>query len=315
LRSRQRITLLVNPHAGGGLGAQRADAARLALARVAEVETHVTSSGADLLRRAGHAAACGDRVLALLGGDGSVSLAARALMERGGQTALAIFAAGAGTGLAGWLGAPVHDYDAMAALAARESVRRIDAGAVDDVTFVNAAGFGFDVETLTRMRATGETGETGAPLSGSDSQGFGGARARYARAALGALWSYQGFSASVHGPGAADARRASRLMLVFANGRAFGGAFRIAPMADLTDGALDLISIGGASPLRRLSLFARAVRGTHVHCAEVTTTRGAAFEIRFDAPPLFEADGELHQAVNAVVRVRCVPGALKVVAP
>jgi hypothetical protein len=44
-------------------------------------------------------------------------------------------------------------------------------------------------------------------------------------------------------------------MLIVANARNFGGAFRIAPHASLTDGALDAISIHDASALRRLKLF------------------------------------------------------------
>jgi diacylglycerol kinase (ATP) len=271
----------------------------------------VTASANDLAREAAAAAARGDRILAVLGGDGSVSIAARALMEAGGRTALAILAAGTGNDLAKSIGAPVHDYAAMAELAGRGAIRRIDAGRADDVSFVNAAGFGFDAETIARMAV-----RAGVVASGADrSRGYGASRVSYASAALRLLWSYEGFSASVRGAGSVGSTHESRLMLVFANGRSFGGAFRIAPAADVADGALDMISIGAASPARRLSLFARAVRGTHVDCAEVTTERGAAFEIRFDAPPLFEADGELHQARGNVVHVRCLPGALAVVAP
>lgn len=277
---------------------------------------HLTTSAADLAARAHDAAAHGDPVLAVLGGDGSVSLAARALMESGGRTALAIFAAGTGNDLAKSIGAPVHDYTAMANLVERGTVKRIDAGTVDDIAFVNAAGFGFDAEVIARMMARG-AGNADRPAT-TPSVRTGGGRLDYARAALNALWSYRGFRVRVDVPEAhhgTDAGVKRQLMLVFANGRSFGGAFLIAPAASLTDGALDMVSVGDASPSRRVALFARAVRGAHAACAEVSTSRGAAFVLTFDAPPLFEADGELHRARGNVVHVRCVPGALAVVAP
>ena len=260
--------------------------------------------------------------MAVLGGDGSVSIAARALIAVGGGTSLAILAAGTGNDLAKSLGAPVHDYGAMAWLIARRAARRIDAGMVDNVSFVNAAGFGFDAETIARLASSAPGASIQPPRWDGPS------RSRYVRAALGALWSYRGFSASISadgadGPSAVDTRgagagappRTSRLMLVFANGRSFGGAFLIAPDADVGDGALDMVSIGDAVPGRRIALFARAMRGTHMSCAEVSSRQGASFVLQFDEPPLFEADGELHQARNATVNVRCIPAAVTVVAP
>ncbi|MES2523569.1 MAG: YegS/Rv2252/BmrU family lipid kinase [Gemmatimonadota bacterium] len=298
------IHLVVNPRAGAGAGARRVRDARDALANAGDVEVHETRTAGDETRLAVEAHRNGARALAVLGGDGTVSNAARGLLQHGSRLPLVVLAAGTGNDFAKSYGAPVHDYAAMARLVAADSVQTIDAGSVNDVTFVSAAGFGFDVHVLARLAA--HRGSSG--------------RATYALTALRALRAYRGFVAQVKGQAvtadASVADQSSRLLLlVFANGRYFGGAFCIAPNASMRDGALDMIRIADASTARRVALLARAVRGAHMGCQEVSTARAAEHVVTFAAPPLFETDGELHQARESTVRVRCLPNALRVIAP
>ena len=105
----------------------------------------------------------------------------------------------------------------------------------------------------------------------------------------------------------------NRLLLAICNGRRFGGSFIIAPNASLRDGELDAIVIGDASPLKRASLFGAATGGAHLGHPEVSERRAPSFTLRFRAPPLFQADGELHQATATELEVACVPGALRIV--
>jgi diacylglycerol kinase (ATP) len=104
-------------------------------------------------------------------------------------------------------------------------------------------------------------------------------------------------------------------MLIIANGKNFGGSFRIAPTASVTDGRLDAIAIALATPLRRARLFGAATKGTHVMHAEVQTEQAPSFTLEFPAPPAYETDGEYNRAASSTLEVRCVPGALRVVAP
>ena len=221
-----------------------------------------------------------------------MSHAVRGLLESNSHTPLAIFGAGTGNDFAKSLGVPVHDPNAMVARIAQGTTRAVDVGFVDDVPFVNAAGFGFDVEVLERMQSPGLLRGTAA----------------YLGTALGALVGYRGFRAQLRD----DARR-KLLMLVFANGRYFGGAFHIAPKAVLDDGWLDVVAIGDASPLRRLALLSQAIKGTHLAAHEVRHDRVERCRVTFDAPPTFEADGELHRALSAEVQVSVRPQALRVV--
>jgi diacylglycerol kinase (ATP) len=105
------------------------------------------------------------------------------------------------------------------------------------------------------------------------------------------------------------------LMLVIANGRVFGGGFRIAPRGDPSDGRLDAVVFGNMRWTRRFPLMLHLMRGTHVRTPEVSTAQGARFRLRFPEPPRYETDGEWNQAQGADLEVGTVPGALRVLAP
>jgi diacylglycerol kinase (ATP) len=112
---------------------------------------------------------------------------------------------------------------------------------------------------------------------------------------------------------AAKRGKLRHLMLVIANAKNFGGAFKIAPGASLSDGKLDAIAIYDAPAMKRLGLFAAAVKGTHVTNPRVNVEQAAKFTLKFAVPPAYETDGEYRQANSAELEVTCVPAALRVV--
>jgi diacylglycerol kinase (ATP) len=321
------IVLLVNPAAGSGRAARRAHDAERVLRRLGPVRVETSRVPGDEARIAAEAARDGARAVVVLGGDGAVSHAARGLIGAGPAglaVPLAVLAAGTGNDFARSLRLPARDVDRMAALIGAGATRTIDAGTIDGEPFVNAAGFGFDADVLER----------------SLSPGLWRGAARYAGTALGRLFRYRGFRAALSATagvgdanddrddgsdsfgttGASDAGDAGTaparhwLMIVLGNGQWFGGAFRIAPEARLDDGALDAIAIAEVRAVGRAALFAAALRGAHLSRAGVTTHRAAAFTLRFDTPPRYQADGELRQARGRRVRVGVLPRALRVVA-
>ncbi len=287
------LVLLVNPAAGKGRAAARADAVGRALAALGPVERFDSRAPGDEVRIAREAAERGARVLAVVGGDGSINRAASGLVAAGAATPLAIFSAGTGNDFAKSVDIPVDEIGAMVARVARGRTRDVDVGFVDDVLFVNAAGFGFGVAVLERMQRPGV-------LRGA---------AAYVGTALRALIGYRGFRARMTD----EAEPRDRLMLVFANGGYVGGAFHIAPGAALDDGLLDVVAIGNAPSLRRVSLFARALRGAHLGQGDVDHRRLDRVRVMFDTPPQFEVDGDLHRARNAEVVIRVHPKALRIV--
>ena len=294
------VRLLVNPVAGRGRALRRLDAARHALERVGPFDVVQTRASGDESRLASEAVRDGVQTLVVLGGDGTVSRVAGALLHS--NTSLAILGAGTGNDLAKSLGAPVFDFAAMAERIQRNAPRLIDVGDVNGQTFVNALGVGFDVAVLERTtRARWLRGN-----------------ALYAVTALGALFQYRGFHASIDAGSDAAERstpepRDHWLTIVIANGQWFGGAFRIAPAASLSDGQLDLVAIADAPPFRRLRLFGAAPWGRHTRAREVRTSQGSTVSLHFNSPPLYQADGELYTASSSSLHIRAIPNALRVI--
>lgn len=287
------VALIANPASGGGRGHRRLAQAERALAALGSVQVIPTRTAGDEARCAAEALDAAPRWIAVLGGDGTWGNVAGGLAGRAGAPPVLLLAAGTGNDFAKSLGAPAHDFAAMATLAESAGPRRVDVGRIDDRPFLNCAGFGFDARVCEAMQAHRR-------LTG---------RAVYVLTALQQLFAYRGLSVGIDG---GPPRR--RLMLAFCNGRWFGGTFHIAPSAAVDDGRLDVVGIDDATPLRRATLFARAFRGTHVAQPEVTVRSAAEVRLTFDAPPIFEADGEFCRAAGPEVTVGLVPGGLSVVA-
>ena len=47
----------------------------------------------------------------------------------------------------------------------------------------------------------------------------------------------------------------------------------------------------------------------------MASRRARRLDLRFDAPPAYETDGEWHRAASADLTVEAVPGALRVLVP
>lgn len=286
------IRIIANPAAGRGRARKVIPSAHAAFSAVGDVELRETACAGDEARLVHEALDDGCRVIVALGGDGTWSKTAAAIVAAGGDCSLALLAAGTGNDLAKNLGVPAGDPAAMARLVEQGHERRVDIGRIDDRLFVNCAGFGFDAAVL---RATeGRTWPRGDAL--------------YLSCALEQILGYRGVAIATGD----DAFR-NYLLLVIANGARFGGSFRIAPGADVADGAFDIVGISDAAPLRRARLFAAAVRGTHIALPEVRSHRAGALRLRFRDAPLFQVDGDLYRARGSEVAVECLPGALRVI--
>ena len=265
------------------------DAARAAFPGALFYSTDEPGHEARLVRDALDA---GAETIVAVGGDGTWSHVARVLVAERADCRLALVAAGTGNDLARNVGAPAGDPVATARLVHERVSRAIDVGFVDDRCFANVAGFGFDA----------------AVLAAAGGRRWPGGRMHYFVTAIERLVGYTGIDASLNG-----ASPARHLLLVVANGERFGGAFHIAPGADVADGRLDLVAVTDAPAWRRARLFVAATRGHHLTFPGVSQRRSAEFCFRFAAAPIYEADGELIQAAAPEVVIRCLPAALRVV--
>ncbi len=290
-----KIRLIVNPAAGRGRAAKALRRIERTFARERIVEIAMTEKSGDEQRRADSAISDGIETIVAVGGDGTCTRIANAILARQSSCRLAVVPVGTGNDFAKTLGTARLGYAAMARLCTGSSIARMDVGKVDDLYFLNGCGFGIDPEIL--AASLNETWLRGSSV--------------YIWSALRKLFTYPGLNVtdSAH-PGNSELR----MMITVSNGRSLGGSFKIAPGASVCDGLFDVHTFRDAGAGRRLKIFVGALRGTHPDIDEVMFERRTSLSLGFDSPPKMEIDGELRQAKGKAVYVECIPGALSVVA-
>jgi diacylglycerol kinase (ATP) len=295
-----RVFVVFNPQAGKGRGARLAEPLLRALAAEGVSAEHGATSGpGDEARLTQQALAAGFRCIVAAGGDGTWSNVANALIEaREREAVLGLVPAGTGCDFGRTLSIPAHDLRACARLIRSGTTRVIDVGRVEGRHFLNVAGFGFDV----------------AVIEDSWNVRYVGGALLYPYCALRQLHAFPGFSVELEADGSPRPRE-RLMMLIIANARVFGGGFRIAPGAALDDGHLDAVGFRDMGLVRRLSLMASLLRGTHQSAPEVVVSRARSYRLRFDAPPAYETDGEWNRARGSDLLLESVPAALRVIAP
>jgi len=292
------VCVIVNPAAGRGRGLVAEQHVRRAFAAVGVADIRLTRTAGEEKLLAQRAIDEGVRTIVAVGGDGTWGNVANAIIASGAGVRLALGAAGTGNDFAKTVGAPANDYEATARLAVDGPDVAVDVGRIENKHFLNVTGFGFDIAVI-------EDAATIRWLKGD---------MLYMYSALRQLFGYAGVPVTLSSGNGAGGLT-SHLMVIIANGRNFGGAFRIAPNASITDGRLDAVAIRTVAPFRRIGLFSAAARGTHLTHPDVRSEQAPRFTLSFAAPPAYETDGEYNRAASSTLEVACVPGALRVVAP
>ncbi len=226
---------------------------------------------------AGHAtklaregAKAGFRVIAAVGGDGTVNEVATGLL--GTRSALAIIPKGSGNGLARHLGIPLDAIQALKILEAQH-FSRIDTCSINDHPFFCTAGLGFD-------------GYISSVFAKNKKRGL----SSYVELIVKEFMKFQ--------PGQVAIKLnqenfdAPCFVLTFANASQYGNNAYIAPMADIRDGLLDVCLI------RDLS-FLKAVAVSYGLLTKQIATSGHAefftapeISVQTEQPMPYHADGE-----------------------
>ena len=294
-----RVFVIINPVSGPrrrGSGPERTALASRTLERLgATGDIRTTERAGHAHELAVEAAASGADLVMAWGGDGTINEVGRALVQRGGDgttaPALGIIPGGSGNGLARELGIPFDPARAIER-ALRAQARRVDAGELGDRVFFNVAGIGLDAHVAalvsTRVHHRGLL--------------------PHLTAGAGDLMRYRPVDYTIEIDHTTT--QTSALVLALANSRQWGFGARIAPQANIEDGALDLVVVqsrGTIGDLLRVpSLFLRRIDRQ----AGVQTRRVREVTIRSRAAMLFHVDGEAVQGTNTIVG-RVHPGALK----
>jgi diacylglycerol kinase (ATP) len=298
--------LVVNPAAARGRCSQHLPGVLGVLAAAgATVRVSETASLGHAADLAASAAGRGETVVAV-GGDGLVGTLAAAVSGAGGQ--LGIIPAGRGNDFAHMLALPASPLDAAATLLTGEP-RAVDLIGV-------RAGDGPEqvVAGSVYLGVVSEGGEI------ANRSRWAAGPAGYQLAGVRALLGWQPTTFTVDPGPAGGPQRCPGFTVVIANCGYLAAGVHAAPAADLADGKLDVIIVGDGRKLSFLRVMLRASHGTHIELPQVTAYQVAAVTVTADRAMPAAADGEALAcaaplAAGQPLRVRALPGALRVIAP
>ncbi|MBL4576146.1 MAG: diacylglycerol kinase family lipid kinase [Opitutaceae bacterium] len=232
-----------------------------------------------------------DRVVSV-GGDGTMNEVASELLNSG--VVFGLVPLGSGNGLGRDLGISLEFRKALAGVVTG-SVREIDTGCVNGVSFFNVMGLGFDAEVGRRFNE-------------SKQRGF----LSYAKLTLSSFRSYKKLRCRIETEGQTLEREI--FILAIANSTQYGNDAYIAPQALLDDGLLDLVCIETKSFWRILGLGLRMFKRTLDRSPMVQLWKGRSFQISLDEDVTLHTDGEIHQ-MGKELKVEVQPRSLKILVP
>jgi YegS/Rv2252/BmrU family lipid kinase len=257
-------------------------------------EIYLTKDPNDATAAAKRFAERGAEVVIAVGGDGTFNEVANGLVATGAKTPLGLVPSGAGSDFVRTVGTP-SDLDAALDRALNGSRRAIDIGRATfaDGTsriFLNLAGLGIDAEIAERAEAARLPGSTLPYL-----WGLGGALIKYDK---------------LHIAVEADGQRVtgSAISVLVANAKYAAGGMHIAPMADISDGLLDVAIIGDFGKFELVKQMPNVYRGKHVTHPKFTHMPIRSVRIETNVIARVQLDGELHGTSPVTFSVE--PGAL-----
>jgi len=292
---RDPIVVVLNPVAGGGKSLKALPKIKAAIESLGRpFHIYLTQSAGDGRVAATRLAQEGASVVIAVGGDGTIHEVANGLYDSGTRVPLGIVPAGSGADFARTIGASKNIEEAIS-IACSRSPRPIDIGLAtfdDGVSeaFINIAGLGYD--SLVAERAAKTKFLPGANLP-------------YLVAALQTLVSYKNIDVTLEIDGTHHSTKA--VFIQVANAMYMGGGYKIAPMADISDGLLDVAIVGDMTKPDLLRTLPKVYGGGHVGHPKFTHVRANNIRIETSPPARVQLDGEV--LGFSPVTFNVVPGA------
>ena len=231
-------------------------------------------------------------VVYAVGGDGTVHEVAKRLI--GTTLALGILPLGSGNGLARHLGIPLQAEDALRAC--NDGVlATIDTATVEGMPFIGVMGVGLDAVIAERF-------------SSSTVRGL----RTYLRLGLATFYELTPDEYEIEVDGSRSTVTA--LVVAVANASQYGNNARIAPLASLQDGVLDVVIIEHVTTFVAPFMLMRLFNGSFHQSRHVKVLRGREITIGRRRAGAAHLDGE-PISLPAELRIRVVPRSLRVVLP
>jgi diacylglycerol kinase (ATP) len=230
-----------------------------------------------------------------MGGDGTVNEVANGL--QGFDSVLCVIPAGNGNDFVRTVGIPIDPFHALDVLM-HGATRTIDVGRVaEDRCVINGLGVGIDAQVardvlrMERLR--------GVPA--------------YLTAAVKEVFRFKAFPVTLT---AEDWNLEFEcLSLGIANGPFCGGGFKLAPLAKLDDGRIDVAAVGDFPRLERLIRLPQARAGKHLSLSRVHYRQVESVTVSSPSKLVAHVDGEPYKLPREPFRVEVVPNALRVLVP
>ena len=289
-----KFYFIVNPVAGSGRAREWFEQAAKVLTHRGVDFTYDYTEGKD------HAAALakaaierGEQAVVSVGGDGTAREIAGSLIHTG--IPMGIFPFGTGNDFGSALGLKVDPVGALEDLLKACSVS-IDAAAANDTIFINAAGTGFDVDVIRNTE-------------------------KYKRRFNGMLPYMLGIMKSLihlkwdHFTITADGEtfEEDSILIDACNGTRLAGGIKVAPVAELNDGLLDVCIVRKLGRLGVLRVLPSVVAGKHLNSPHVRYFKAKELRLESTRENTLNLDGELGSSTPVTFKI--LPGALTLLLP
>lgn len=233
-----------------------------------------------------------EQVVVAVGGDGTVNEVARGLAGTG--KTLGIIPCGSGDGLARHLGISHNMDKAMKAIVSGKT-SPLDAATINGRMFFSVAGVGFDAVVSERFAKCGKRG-----LSTYIKEGLKTWR----------IYSPEKYQIQIDGQ---DIEHEA-IFITVGNSNQWGNGAKITPLADSSDGILDITVVEGFKALELPWLAGRLMTGSAHKSRRVHTYRGKNITIRRSSDGPAHADGDWFPTGNEI-EISVIPHALDVLVP
>ena len=190
---------------------------------------------------------------------------------------IALFAGGSGNDLYWMLyGNPDLNQQIETVLIAR--VTQVDAGVCNGMLFINGVGIGFDGLVVKGMLGKKK-------LAG---------KASYLLSIMKHIFLYREKKCTL--TYLDQTTMQDCFMISIANGKRYGGSFQVAPLASVTDGALDVLVVGKIDAANRMRYLPVIERGAHLELPFVTYAQTSNVHIKAETVLSAHMDGEYFSA-------------------
>ena len=294
------VLFLVNPASGNGATGKRWPDLRRRAAELGLSGDEVLSEYPGHLAEA--AGGAGDRLLVVVGGDGTMNEVVNGLA--GASAEVAVLPNGTGQDFGRTHGIPTAFDDAVRVALGSET-RTVDVGRV---------GLGDETRYFANVGSAGMSGSV-ARRANAMSKALGG-KATFFYALTREFLAWQNTQVTVRLDSAVDGveeRRGAMHDVIVAIGRWHGGGMKLAPEASQDDGLFDVVFIGDVNKLDFVTTAPKLYSGKYLSHPKVDHVRSATVEIDAAEPLPVEVDGEPIGTTPA--RFEVVPGALRVRVP